>query len=146
MSQNDGRQTTPATLQGGCLCGAIRFRAQGRPLRVNYCHCGQCRRHSGAPVAAFATFRAADVEWIGASPRLFRSSAEAQRGFCPDCGTSLSWQGDAGGGEALVDLGVGCFDDASSFSPADHLWTGRALPWFHVADALPRHARERGGD
>lgn len=128
-------------LAGGCLCGAIRYRIAGQPSAVNYCHCGQCRRHSGAPVAAFATFAVARVSWTRGQPRLFESSDIGRRGFCPDCGTSLTWVGVATPNE--VDIGVGTFDDASSFKPKDHIWTESALPWFHVADQLPRYRRSR---
>ena len=128
-------------LEGGCLCGAIRYRVAGRPSDVNYCHCGQCRRHSGAPVAAFATFPVAQVTWTKGQPRLFESSKIGRRGFCPACGTSLTWVGVATPNE--VDIGVGTFDDASFFTPKDHIWTESALPWFHVADQLPRYRRSR---
>jgi hypothetical protein len=128
-------------LEGGCLCGAIRYRITRQPTDINYCHCGQCRRHSGAPVAAIATFPAADVVWTKGQPRLFASSAIGRRGFCPDCGTSLTWQGVQTPQE--IDLGVGTFDDASSFRPKDHIWTESAIPWFHVDDHLPRYKRSR---
>jgi hypothetical protein len=135
--------TDPNTkiLEGGCLCGAIRYRIASQPTDVNYCHCGQCRRHSGAPVAAFATFPAADVVWTQGHPRLFESSDIGRRGFCPDCGTSLTWHGVKSPHE--VDIGVGTFDDASSFTPKDHIWTESAISWLHIDDALPRYKRSR---
>ena len=136
--------SSPLTRDGGCLCGAIRFRAAGQPLRVTYCHCTQCRRHSGAPLAAFAVYRRDQVAWINGAPRHFRSSDSGRRGFCPECGTSLTWESFPEGDE--VDLGVGCFDEAGGFSPLDHLWTQSALPWFHVDDTLPRHRRGRPKD
>ncbi len=128
-------------LEGGCLCGAIRYRVQGQPFAVNYCHCRQCRRHSGAPVAAFASYRRDRVAWTKGAPRLFRSSDIAHRGFCPDCGTTLTWEGVGAPDE--IDIGVGTFDDASSLTPKDHLWTESALPWFHIDDTLPRYRRSR---
>lgn len=134
---HDERQT----LEGGCLCGAIRYRVAGQPLDVNYCHCGQCRRHSGAPVAAFATYPLARVQWLGREPRLFESSAIGRRGFCPECGTSLTWVGVATPNE--VDIGVGTFDDASSFRPKDHIWTDSAIAWLQIDDHLPRYKRSR---
>lgn len=131
----------PTVHEGGCLCGAIRYRAEGRPLRVNYCHCGQCRRHAGAPVAAFATFASEAVRFTKGTPRLFRSSSFAQRGFCPDCGTPLTWQADAE--PQSIDLGIGTFDDASALLPQEHLWVESAVPWLHIDDALPRYRRSR---
>lgn len=127
--------------EGGCLCGAIRYRAQGRPHHVSYCHCGQCRRHSGAPVAAFATYKSDAVTFERGAISWYRSSAIARRGFCATCGTTMAWQGDAHAD--WIDLGVGTFDDAGDFELQDHLWLDSALPWFHVADDLPRYRRER---
>lgn len=129
------------TLEGGCLCGAVRYRVQGQPLAVNYCHCRQCRRHAGAPVAAFASYKAKNVAWTGDMPRVFASSDIAGRGFCPQCGTPLTWMGRATPDE--IDIGVGTFDDASSFTPGYHLWTESALPWLHIDDPLPRYRRSR---
>lgn len=133
--------SSPAVRDGGCLCGAIRFRATGQPLRVTYCHCSQCRRHAGAPIAAFAVYARTQVQWAQGEPRRFRSSDTGQRGFCPDCGSSLTWESLPAGDE--IDLGVGCFDDPSGFKPQDHLWIESAVPWFHVADDIPRHRRGR---
>jgi hypothetical protein len=43
-------------IEGGCLCGAVRFVATGEPLNVAWCHCESCRKHSGAPVSVFVAF------------------------------------------------------------------------------------------
>jgi hypothetical protein len=126
---------------GGCLCGAIRYRAQGQPHHLNYCHCRQCRRHSGAPVAAFASYPASAVVFEQGAPSWFASSAIARRGFCIRCGTPMLWQ--ANDRRDWYDIGVGTFDDASDFVMNDHVWTGRALPWLHIADDLPRYERGR---
>jgi hypothetical protein len=48
-------------LEGGCLCGAVRFIATGQPKGIYWCHCQSCRRHTGAPVAVFAVF---DCEYL----------------------------------------------------------------------------------
>lgn len=48
-----------AEYHGGCLCGALRYLAAGTARDVCYCHCETCRRASGAPVVAWATFPAA---------------------------------------------------------------------------------------
>ena len=127
--------------KGGCLCGAIRYRAQGQPHHVSYCHCSQCRRHSGAPVAAFATYASKDVTFEQGALTWYRSSNIARRGFCATCGTVMAWQGDAH--QDWYDIGVGTFDNARDFTLQDHLWLDSALPWFHIDDDLPRYKRER---
>lgn len=42
--------------EGGCLCGAVRFTANGRPKGIYWCHCQSCRKHTGAPVSVFVAF------------------------------------------------------------------------------------------
>lgn len=128
--------------QGGCLCGAVRWRARGAPKNVNHCHCEMCRRASGAPVVTWATFATADVTFPHKAPTWRQSSAIAQRGFCPACGSALTWQhlehADS------IDLTVGSCDRPEALAPREHLWTDSAISWLHLQDNLPRHHRQRG--
>ncbi len=75
---------------GGCLCGALRYLARADPIRVVSCHCGVCRRVSGAAFMTFVHFPAGDFAWTGGAPQRYRSSAGAERGFCPVCGSTLT--------------------------------------------------------
>ncbi len=78
--------------RGGCLCGAVTYRIAG-PLRdVVACHCGQCRKTSGHFVAATAA-RAEDLTVTEDGALCwYRSSEQAERGFCGVCGSSLFWR------------------------------------------------------
>ena len=49
---------------GGCLCGDVRFVAEGRPYRVGLCHCLDCRKHHGAPFATFAAAPSSGFRWL----------------------------------------------------------------------------------
>ncbi|MFU1479411.1 GFA family protein [Roseovarius sp. C7] len=86
--------------EGGCLCGAVRYRVAGALRDVIYCHCSQCRRASGHHVAATAC--APEDLSVTGEPRWHRSSDEAQRGFCPDCGSNLFWKPDHGGHVSIM--------------------------------------------
>jgi len=108
---------------------------------VGYCHCEMCRRASGAPVTVWATFPVASVEFPRTAPTLRPSSDIASRGFCAACGSALLWQGKASA--HLMDIAVGTADEPERLAPREHLWTGNAISWLHVEDALPRHRRER---
>jgi hypothetical protein len=124
---------------GGCVCGAIRYRAAAAPMRGVICHCEQCRRHSGAPCLAFAHFPAERFAWTQATPKWYRSSQYAERGFCPQCGSTLAMRE-----EVLSDrvqICVGTLDDAARIRIDDHVWTQARIPWFEVRDDLPRFAR-----
>ena len=81
---------------GGCMCGAVRYRAEGAPLSVIFCHCMSCRRHTGAPVVALAGYRRYQVVYTQGKPRIFSYSPGVGSAFCGDCGTPLTWEGDGG--------------------------------------------------
>ncbi|MFC7331937.1 GFA family protein [Rhodocista pekingensis] len=127
-------------LEGGCLCGAVRYRIAGAitPTGVAYCHCRTCRRSSGAPVMAWATFPTAAVWLTRGAPAAHASSPKALRQFCPACGTQLFFAYTEG--EPELDVALGSLDDPTALVPAYHIWTSSRLPWFDTADSLPRHA------
>jgi hypothetical protein len=129
--------------EGGCLCGAVRYRADAEPVDSNHCHCRMCRVASGAPIVTWVTFDRAHFRWTKGAPTLRRSSDIATRGFCGTCGTPLLWDGDAEPGR--IDVTAGSLDRPEAIAPRDHLWTESAVPWLHVADDLPRYPRTRRG-
>ena len=76
--------------EGGCLCGAVRFRAAGPASNATLCHCTSCRRAAGAPVVAWLTFAAPRFAFTRGDPVRYRSSPLVVRSFCGRCGTQ-SW-------------------------------------------------------
>lgn len=128
------------THEGGCLCGRLRYRAEGRPNNVTNCHCRQCQLATGAAVATWAEFPADKVAWLSEPPRWYRSSARAERGFCPDCGTAISFRYLDG---KAVDLAAVTLDAPDSLPPEDELWTESQRAWAPGDARLPRHPRER---
>lgn len=128
---------------GGCLCGDIRYAAEGEPYHENICHCVQCRLATGAPFAAFFSLPRAAVRWLGVEPRRFRSSDIAERGFCPRCGTSLTYESLTKPAE--IDLAIATLDAPEAVVPKDELFTARRIPWARLATRLPEHEGQRGG-
>lgn len=128
--------------EGGCLCGAVRWRAEGPPNNVNHCHCAMCRRGGGAVVATWATFPATRFRHTRGEPVWRPSSEKARRGFCAACGSALHWQSLTQ--RDSIDVAVGTADRPEALPPREHLWTESAVPWLHLADDLPRYPRQRG--
>lgn len=125
-------------IEGGCLCGSIRYRAKSMPLRGVICHCAMCRRHSGAPALSFVHFARQQFRWLGDEPTRYRSSQFAERGFCRKCGSTVSMHE-----EVLADrvqIAVGSLDEPNRVSIDDHVWTSEQIDWFDVADDLPRYS------
>ena len=121
---------------GGCLCGAVRYRAGADPLRVVSCHCGMCRRASGAAFLTFVHFPVSAFAWIAGQPTRYRSSAEAERGFCAVCGSTLSMHESVLADRVQVSLGS--LDRPDLVRPDDHVWTRSQLPWLKLVDDRPR--------
>jgi hypothetical protein len=133
----------PAT--GHCLCGAVRFEAEGEPLSTSLCHCESCRRHSGGVAAPFATFRKGAVWWSGAERVRYRSSPPVVRSFCGRCGSPLAYEHDGSAEE--IDLYLGVFDDPAHFPVRMHVHYGERVGWFDTTDRTPRyHASSASGE
>ena len=124
---------------GGCLCGAVRYRATADPVRAVHCHCDMCRRASGAAFLTFVLFPKDGFAWTGDEPKLYRSSAGAERGFCAQCGGTLVMH------EAVledrVQVTLGSLDRPQDVRPDDHVWTENQVPWLRLDDGLPRFPR-----
>ena len=122
--------------EGGCLCGAIRYRSTAAPVRGVMCHCSMCRKHSGAPALVFVHFPMKAFTWLGAEPTRYRSTKYAERGFCPRCGSTLTMHEEVL--EDRVQVALGSLDTPERAAVDDHVWTREQIPWFQVADGLPR--------
>ena len=128
-------------LEGGCLCGGIRYSLDGPPVDAGFCHCTVCRRSSGAPLVAWGTWRAEALRWLRGEPRPFDSSAKRRRWFCPVCGTQLAFaHADA---PALVDVTLANLDEPEAVRPEYHIWIGTRIGWMATGDSLPTY--EDGG-
>ena len=124
---------------GGCLCGAVRFRARGEPLLVEHCHCSMCRKASGAPVVTSANFPTDAFRWTKGRPKYRRSSKIAERGFCAACGSPLTFRFD--GRRDYMSINVGSMDRPERVTPECHIFVADAIPWMLHRDSLPRHRR-----
>jgi hypothetical protein len=125
------------SLEGGCQCGAVRYRITGSPVMAALCHCSMCRRAHAAPTVAWAMYTETQVEFTAGQPTTYESSPGARRGFCARCGTQISFGADYIPG--LVDITIGSLDDPARVAPDFHYWESRRLPWVHFADNLPRY-------
>jgi len=117
------------TMTGRCLCGAVRFEADGVPHEVGACHCDMCRRWTGGPNFAV---EAEAVRFEGAQNiGRYCSSAWAERGFCKVCGANLFYR--------LIDTGryflaTGTFDDQSGFKMTTEVFIDEKPGYYTFAD------------
>jgi hypothetical protein len=124
---------------GRCLCGAVRYRIEGAPLRVSHCHCEQCRRASGGVALTFAGFEADKVSFEGIPMKRVRPTAFASREFCPECGSHITFRFDTR--PEYVGITVGTLDDPARTPATRHNFTSERLPWVHLDPDLPGKPR-----
>lgn len=130
MTESTPSMDTPASassIEGGCLCKAIRYRVAGAPISSIICHCNTCRHASAAPSVAWLTFPSADFALLSGSPRSFHSSPGVKRSFCASCGTPLTYESDREPG--TIDVTTGSLDDPGRFPPTREVWLDHKLPW-----------------
>ena len=120
----------------GCLCGAVRYAAEGKPLWIAHCHCRSCRRQSGAPVVTWAGYRPANVVWSSGAPDTFNSSEDVTRRFCGACGTPLSYESTRWPDE--LHILVATLDDPESLTPTAHVFWSEHLSWLEMDDGLKK--------
>lgn len=130
-------------IEGGCLCGAIRYRATGAPIAATLCHCRSCRLAAGAPSVAWAVFRAEDFAFITGWPKEFSSSNDVVRTFCGTCGTPLTYRRPSK--PDTIDITTATLDTANDFAPAKEIWVEDKLSWERLNDRIPHYARSSVG-
>jgi len=125
---------TTTTSSGGCLCGAVRFTAQGVETDYHACHCGMCRRWSGGAPFFSATTESVAFESTEQLAR-YASSSWAERGFCRVCGTTLFYFLEPT--QAYM-MSVGAFDDQSPFQLVLEIFIDSKPEGYALAGERPR--------
>ncbi len=120
-------------VEGGCACGAIRYRLKAQPLALYACHCKRCQSYACAYTLSMPV-RRADVELSGAEPVEHNAPADSGRMarifFCGSCHTRV-WHAPAV--PDLLILMAGTLDDTSWVAPVAHIWTKYRQPGSYIA-------------
>jgi hypothetical protein len=128
--------------EGGCLCGAIRYRVSGTPLYTAICHCQSCRKASAAPSVAWQTYELHNFELLTGKPRTYRSSPGVQRTFCQNCGSPLTFSSEQRATQ--IDITSVSLDDPEAMPPDREVWLQDKLSWESVN--VVRQQFPQGGD
>ena len=114
-------------LTGGCQCGAVRYALLARPERTGICHCRMCQKAVGGPFFAWVAVKDTDIAWTRGAPALFASSSAADRGFCANCGTPMTFiyrkRPDH------IDVSLGSLDDPAAVTPTLVMGIESRLGW-----------------
>jgi len=128
-----------AFLDGGCTCGAVRYRLHGRPMFVQCCHCHRCQRETGSAFVISAAIEADRVALMSGKPQPVSVLAPSGRPHdvyrCPACQVAL-W-GEFGRRGVLLFVRVGTLDDPAALPPDAHIFTSSKLPWVTLPPDVP---------
>jgi hypothetical protein len=126
-------------LEGGCACGAVRYRMLTGPMFVHCCHCLDCQRQTGSAFVLNALIETARIEILGAEPTRFAMPTESGRPHgvyrCPTCGTAV-WS-EYGGLATLRFVRVGTLDDPTALAPNVHIYVRSKQPWLVLPPGVP---------
>jgi len=131
---------TSCPLEGGCDCGAIRYRMSTMPLVVHCCHCRWCQRESGASFALNAMIESDRVTSLQTEPELVNTPSQSGRGQqiarCPTCRIAL-WSHYSGAGPVVTFVRVGTLDNPDVLAPDIHIFTESKQPWIALPAGVP---------
>ncbi len=122
-------------LKGSCECGAVRFELTGPMRAALACHCTQCRKTSGHYFVATAVANADLHLCADAGLAWYQSSANASRGFCAKCGSSLFWRA-AGSGQ--VSVAMGALESPTNIEVSGHIYVADKGDYYQIEDGLPQ--------
>lgn len=126
-------------VEGGCQCGAVRYRLKAAPLSVYACYCKDCQRFSGTTHTLSMVVRAGDAELTTGTLHGFDKRADSGRTVrmlgCANCGTKI-WNEPLATPEYLV-VKPGTLDDISWIKPIGAIWTDSKAPWVELVPGEP---------
>ncbi|WP_421788594.1 GFA family protein [Hyphobacterium sp.] len=133
------------SIEGGCLCGAVRYAISGEPAVTGDCYCTDCRKASGTSHCTHAAFPEPAFA-IEGQLRFFDKPADSgnmvSRCFCPTCGSAV--YSTNSGMPGLVFVRASSLDDPERISPAMSVYASRAPSWAAVSAARPAFAEMPG--
>ena len=127
-----------AVREGGCSCGAVRYRLTSEPLFTNCCHCLNCQRQTGSAFVINLLIETDRVELLAGDPQpvdVPRDDGSRQRIFrCPDCQVAVFSEY---GRPAMRFVRAGTLDEPSSVTPDAHIFTRTKLSWVELPESTP---------
>ncbi len=124
--------------EGGCQCGAVRYRVEGDPVSVGICHCTQCQRQSGSAFGMSFIVPKEAFQLSSGRLKTFTRTSDSGRpvvcAFCPECGTRIyhetRWL------DGVLNIKPGTFDDTSFLRPTGQVWTAKKQGWLDISSAI----------
>ena len=129
-------------IEGGCLCGKVRYAADAEPAFVGVCHCKNCQKGIGSAFATVVALPKAALSVEG-NLKTFNDRGDSgktlYRRFCPECGASVMDEAEAMPGVVMILSGT--LDDTSWVKPTMEIFLDSAQPWVKLAGDQQRFAK-----
>jgi hypothetical protein len=133
------------SMNGSCLCGKIRYRAEGDPVLTGVCHCAHCQKQTGTSYLVFVAVKRAGFSVVDGTPGIYETIGDSgkpvKRHFCRDCGSPVF---------SLIDvapdftmLPAGTLEDRSWVKPSMHLYCDSAQPWVRIDGDVTKFPKAR---
>lgn len=126
--------------EGGCACGAVRYRLEREAMFVHCCHCTSCQTETGSAFVINALIESDQVDTLQGSPEAVMTPSESGRGQqvwrCPDCRVAL-WSNYGGSADVLRFVRVGTLEAPGDLPPDIHIYTRSKLRWVQLPDGVP---------
>jgi len=132
---------TKAEGTGGCLCGAVRYRYEGAPLRIGLCQCERCQRQSGSAFLIGVIFpkQAVIIEGPLATYEAdIDDESKLWRHFCPTCGSAISITLERF--PMIRSMMGGTLDDKSDLKPTFSVWCSSGQSWLTLPSEITLYA------
>ncbi|MFT3968655.1 MAG: GFA family protein [Sphingobium sp.] len=137
----EGAPVAGASLEGGCACGAVRYRVEGAPIFVNNCHCSLCQRQSGTGSVFNGLYESERVTLLSGEltgHEVLAGGGEMQEiRRCAACGTAV-WSHYPRLGRFGTAVRLGTLDAPTAFRPDAAIYLSTKLPWVVLSDEIPQ--------
>lgn len=134
-------------VEGGCSCGAVRYRLKASPLSVYNCHCKDCQRYSGAAWSMSMIVKDQDFHVLAGETERYDRTADSGNviamHFCAKCHNWL-WNVPPAGSIKVVR--AGSLDDLDWAAPVGNIWTDSKAAWVQLDPThvnFPKGATDR---
>lgn len=116
-------------IEGGCLCGKVRFRVKNRFEQLYLCHCSQCRKITGSAYASILLSQPDRLEWLAGEDNINRFEYPGRnftKAFCRDCGSGVPYLNQTG--TALI-VPAGALDDEPNTAGQANIFCAERPQW-----------------
>ena len=124
------------TQTGTCRCGSIAVEITGPAHFAGYCHCDDCRRSNGSPLASFAGFERKDFNWTAKETLSEWRNGAYARLFCDHCGSPVAYSDD--NLPEVVFFYAGFMSNPEAYPPEHHSYYRHKIDWLELSDDLPK--------